>query len=76
MEGSVKFRVVVRAKAESDMLAAARWYEEQNPGLGTEFLRAAETCVAAVARNPRSVQRYQAGTVSKIFLRSVLSSFG
>jgi plasmid stabilization system protein ParE len=51
MEGSVKCRVVVRAKAESDMLAAARWYEEQNPGLGTEFLRAAETCIAAVDRN-------------------------
>ena len=48
----MKYRVVVRAKAEADMLAAARWYEEQNTGLGTEFLRAAEICIASVARNP------------------------
>ncbi len=52
MAGSVKYRVVIRAKAEADMLAAARWYEEQSPGLGTEFLRATEICIASVSRNP------------------------
>jgi plasmid stabilization system protein ParE len=34
------------------MAAAAQWYESQSPGLGTEFLRAAEGCIASVARNP------------------------
>lgn len=34
------------------MAAAAKWYQNQSPGLGTEFLRAAEGCIASVARNP------------------------
>lgn len=48
----MSYRVVVRAKAEADMAAAAKWYEEQSPGLGTEFLRAVEGCIASIARNP------------------------
>ncbi len=34
------------------MAAAAMWYENQSPGLGSEFLRAAEACISSVARNP------------------------
>ncbi|MEI6827470.1 MAG: type II toxin-antitoxin system RelE/ParE family toxin [Desulfuromonadales bacterium] len=52
MADVVSHRVVVRSKAEADMTAAAKWYEEQSPGLGTEFLRAVEGCIATVARNP------------------------
>jgi plasmid stabilization system protein ParE len=48
----MSYRVVVRSRAEADMAAAAKWYEEQSPGLGTEFLRAVEGCIASVARNP------------------------
>lgn len=48
----MSYRVVVRAKAEIDMVTAAKWYEDQSPGLGTEFLRAVEGCIASVARNP------------------------
>lgn len=52
MEDVVSFRVVVRKSAESDLLAAAKWYEEQSRGLGTEFLRAVDVCIASVAGNP------------------------
>ena len=48
----MSYRVVVRTRAETDMTVAAKWYEEQSPGLGTEFLRAVEGCIATVARNP------------------------
>lgn len=34
------------------MAAAANWYDERSPGLGTEFLRAVETCIASIDRNP------------------------
>ena len=50
----VRYRVVVRLKAEADMVAAAKWYETQSLGLGTEFLRAAESCIASTARDPES----------------------
>lgn len=48
----MSYRVVVRQSAESDILVAARWYEQQSPGLGSEFLRAVEVCIASVASNP------------------------
>jgi toxin ParE1/3/4 len=48
----VSYRVVVRSKAEADIAAAAKCYEEQSLGLGTEFLSAVEGCIATVACNP------------------------
>jgi plasmid stabilization system protein ParE len=57
-------KIFVRSQAEADMAAAATWYDQQNPGLGTEYLRAVDVCIASVARNPamyatvyRSVRR-------------------
>jgi plasmid stabilization system protein ParE len=57
-------RVFVRAQAEADIASAATWYDKQSPGLGTEYLRAVDVCIAAIARNPamfatvyRSVRR-------------------
>jgi len=35
------------------MAAAARWYETQRPGLGTEFLGAVDTTVVQIAEAPR-----------------------
>lgn len=34
------------------MAAAAIWYDQQNPGLGTEYLRAVDVCIASISRNP------------------------
>jgi plasmid stabilization system protein ParE len=45
-------RIYVRPQAETDMATAATWYNQQSPGLGTDFLRAVDVCIAAVARNP------------------------
>ena len=49
----VTWQVTVRKAAETDLLEAARWYDMQSKGLGTEFLRAIEGCIAAISRNPR-----------------------
>lgn len=48
----MKYSVVIRSQAESDFIAAARWYESQSRGLGTEFLRAVEVCIASIGTNP------------------------
>lgn len=46
-------RVIVRLIAETDIVEAARWYELRDQGLGAEFIRAVDACIAAIERNPR-----------------------
>jgi plasmid stabilization system protein ParE len=61
-------RLVVRAAAEADVLAAALWYEQRSPGLGTEFLRAVDVTLAEIVRMP---ERYPfvRGDVRRAHLR-------
>ena len=47
------FKVIVRKAAAADMQDAAQWYEHQNQGLGSEYLRAVENSIAAISRNPQ-----------------------
>ena len=42
----------IHAEAEREVQEAFDWYEAQSLGLGAEFLRAADACVAAIQRNP------------------------
>jgi len=46
-------QIIVRVIAETDIIEAARWYEQRDQGLGTEFIRAVDACIAAIVRNPR-----------------------
>lgn len=46
------YRIIVRPEAAREVQEAFDWYEERSEGLGLEFLRAAEACLAAVQRNP------------------------
>ncbi len=32
------------------------WYESQNPGLGSEFVRAVNVCLSGIGRNPLAYQ--------------------
>ncbi len=45
-------QVLVRPEAETEVRQAFDWYQEQSEGLGFEFLRAIEACLAGVTRNP------------------------
>ena len=38
--------------AERELVAAAQYYEVKNPGLGTQFLNAAERCERTVVEYP------------------------
>lgn len=41
--------LIVRPDAEADITDAAVWYETQSPGLGSEFIRSVDACLADVA---------------------------
>jgi hypothetical protein len=48
----VTVEVRLRPEAEQDLAEAARWYEEQRPGLGLEFLDEALATFSAIAERP------------------------
>jgi hypothetical protein len=37
--------LIILAEAEQDTAQAYAWYEEQEPGLGEEFLRCVDACI-------------------------------
>lgn len=46
------YRLVVRPEVDADLIKAEAWYEQQNAGLGLEFLRAARETIDSLAANP------------------------
>ncbi len=44
--------VIFTAQADCDVQESYGWYEDREPGLGEEFLRAVETCLAGIQRFP------------------------
>jgi hypothetical protein len=52
----MSYKVIVRPEVEHEVQEAFDWHEEQSEGLGLEFLRAADACVAGVKRNPYAYQ--------------------
>ncbi len=48
----MNYRLVIRPEAELDLEDAFAWYESQDPGLGSEFVRAIDTCISTIGRNP------------------------
>lgn len=45
-------QLVFRSQAELEIAEAADWYEARERGLGSEFLRTVEACIASIQRNP------------------------
>ena len=45
-------RLIVRAKAEADILRAYRWYESELEGLGVRFLESLEDGLERISENP------------------------
>lgn len=44
--------VIFRDEAEAEMAEAALWYERRCLGLGAEFVRSVDACLALVSRQP------------------------
>ena len=50
-------RLVFRPQAESEVLDARGWYEEQRPGLGRTFAAAVDKALASIVQNPLAYPR-------------------
>jgi plasmid stabilization system protein ParE len=66
----MKFSLTVLPEAEQDISEAYRWYEERSPGLGSEFLRAMDVCLASIERNPVLHQ-----TIDELMRRALVRRF-
>lgn len=47
----MSLRVVLLPEAEEDIDEAAKWYEEQRPGLGLEFIAVVDTFLRRLAKS-------------------------
>jgi len=45
-------KVLIEPEAEAEIEAAATWYQLEAPGLGNEFMRAVQTAIATLGRQP------------------------
>lgn len=48
----MNYRLFIRPEAVSDLQQAQAWYDEQQPGLGIQFIRAVRAALVELARNP------------------------
>ena len=46
-------QIVIRPAAAADIEDAFIWYEQQRPGLGSEFLKVLDESLAAIHRSPQ-----------------------
>jgi len=49
--------LIIRPEAEADALQAFRWYNEQVPGLGQEFLDEVDSALEHVRANPEGSRK-------------------
>ena len=62
-------RVLFRARAEADLLEARAWYDEQETGLGAQFVTAAEITIDQIAETPLAFPRAKGETRRAILRR-------
>lgn len=57
----MKWRLVIRPRAETDLRDASKWYESQRAGLGAEFLNEIESAIQALVHDPQRHAVYYRG---------------
>ncbi len=62
--------LIILPDAEQDAAQAYAWYENQEPGLGEEFLRCIDACMQSIRRSPEMYQ-----VVHESFRRGVVRRF-
>jgi hypothetical protein len=50
----MSLKLVIRPEAEADALEAYRWYSEQLPGLGDDFLVEIDRALESIGANPEA----------------------
>jgi plasmid stabilization system protein ParE len=48
----MSYQLIISPEAELDIQDAFEWYEQRDSGLGSEFVRAVDSCLALIGRNP------------------------
>jgi plasmid stabilization system protein ParE len=61
-------KVFIEPEAEAEIEHAAEWYQQEAPGLGNTFIRAVQTAVALLGRQP-AIYAVAYGRVRRIHLR-------
>lgn len=54
----MKWAVIIRPSAETDLLEAQQWYEALRAGLGDEFLDEVKRAIMALAEQPERCPTY------------------
>ena len=49
----MKHPVLIRPEAEADLQSTFEWYQQQEEGLGIEFLRCVEASIFLISRSPK-----------------------
>lgn len=62
--------LIILPEAERDSAEAYAWYEQQESGLGEEFLRCVDACIQSIRRNPEMYR-----VVFEKYRRAVLRRF-
>ena len=57
----MKWRLVIRPRAEADLRDARSWYESQRAGLGVEFLAQIDATIQVLIRDPQRHPVYYCG---------------
>ncbi len=50
------YRLVLQPEAEADLSEAYRWYEDQRPGLGGEFIESVEAVFERIRQTPECLR--------------------
>ena len=56
-------RVILEREAEAEMVEAAQYYDEHQPGLGSDFLDKVDEAVDTIAANPMRYGFYRASKI-------------
>lgn len=66
----MKYQVIIRPEAESDIEESYKWYEDQTAGLGDEFLFALQVRLRSIIDSPFKFQ-----TIHSNIRRAVIKRF-
>ena len=47
----MKYDLIIRPEAKTDLLDAFYWYQEQRPGLGSDFKMCVDEVISKIQRN-------------------------
>lgn len=64
----MKWRLVIRPRAETDLREAQDWYDSQRAGLAEEFIAEIEAALRALVRDPQRHTVYYRG-FRRVFVR-------